>query len=365
MNSASPVIDLTDFGYLGFRHQLDELAAWERLTSGRPAILEETPVADALARRLAALQGCAAGTLAPSTLHVFCDLFAALGTEDVALLIDEHAYPIARWGADRAIAGGTPVITFRHGDPEALEPLLVRSHQQLKRPVVIVDGTSAFDWSPAPLAGYLNHLEPYGGLLVVDDTQAIGLLGHSSTAEAPFGFGGGGSLRWHEVESTLVLVVCSLTKAFGVPVAAVSGCKRLVDWFRMKSESRTHCSPPSAAALSALEHALQVNDSHGDEIRKRLTGNLSHFRRLLADGGAPADTPFFPVHSVHVASTNDPAWIRAELQARGVRAHLQQHADKGARLLLVITAAHDCRQLEFAANVVLEVLKMCPRTASS
>ena len=51
---------------------------WEALTLGRPAALQEPPDADAVASELARLQGCEAGALLPSTLHLFWDLFASL-----------------------------------------------------------------------------------------------------------------------------------------------------------------------------------------------------------------------------------------------------------------------------------------------
>ncbi|MGH7730593.1 MAG: hypothetical protein ACRENJ_05005, partial [Candidatus Eiseniibacteriota bacterium] len=53
----------------------------------------------------------------------------------------------------------------------------------------------------------------------------------------------------------------------------------------------------------------------------------------------------------------DPGVVDSELQARGVRALLRGTADEGARMLLILTAAHDPSDVEFAAHVIREVLE--------
>ena len=58
---------------------------------------------------------------------------------------------------------------------------------------------------------------------MVDETQAMGLLGHSHYPQAPFGLGGGRSLRWNELESPNVFYVSFLAKGFGVSIAVFSG----------------------------------------------------------------------------------------------------------------------------------------------
>jgi len=70
--------DFTSALYLGLRHGAGSLRPWARLTTGRPAALADPPGAREVAGALAALAGCGAGSLAPSTLHLFWDLFGVL-----------------------------------------------------------------------------------------------------------------------------------------------------------------------------------------------------------------------------------------------------------------------------------------------
>ena len=47
--------------------------------------------------------------------------------------------------------------------------------------------------APAPLTDYLKILRTWGGHLIIDDTQALGILGSHPGPDVPYGRGGGGS----------------------------------------------------------------------------------------------------------------------------------------------------------------------------
>ncbi len=73
----------------------------------------------------------------------------------------------------------------------------------------------------ARAAGRLSgSVRRFGGLLVIDDTQALGILGRNPGQDAPYGRGGGGSLRRANIQGPDILVGASLAKGFGVPIAS-------------------------------------------------------------------------------------------------------------------------------------------------
>ena len=116
----------------------------------------------------------------------------------------------------------------------------------------------------------------------------------------PYGNGGGGSLRWHGTFGPHILVGSSLAKGFGVPLAVLSGSRDLIDLFRERSETRIHCSPPSAAVIHAAHRALHVNRRQGDTLRQRLLDLVARLRqRLMQAGLTPAGSLPFPVQSFH------------------------------------------------------------------
>ena len=63
------MLDFTSALYLGFEHASWTLTAWDRLTLGKPAALEEIAGAPPVQRELAALTGCERVLLGSSTLH--------------------------------------------------------------------------------------------------------------------------------------------------------------------------------------------------------------------------------------------------------------------------------------------------------
>jgi 8-amino-7-oxononanoate synthase len=133
------VLDFASSLYLGLRHDSSSLARWESFTAGVPAALAEAPEASRLARQLARLQGCERATLAPSTLHLFWDLFGWLSRRPIAIYMDEGTYATGRWGAERAASRGVPVRRFRHHDVDALEHQLADARAG-RVPVVLADG---------------------------------------------------------------------------------------------------------------------------------------------------------------------------------------------------------------------------------
>jgi 8-amino-7-oxononanoate synthase len=321
------------------RHPSATLPPWSSITVGKPAALEESEPALDVARGLAALQGCEAALLGPSTLHWFVDLPAALAAPGAAVLLDGALYPIARWGAERAQARGATLIRTPHYDPDTLQRLL-RQHQ-LREPVFVANGVCPGCGRAAPVPELLAAMRPWGGRLVLDDTQALGILGHGATAQHPYGWGGGGSLRWHGVNAPEVILVSSLAKAFGAPLAALSGSRDMVEWLRDRSETRVHCSPPSVPAVLAAQEALRHNRSHGDALRRRLAALVQRLRAGLSDIGVTAVGGLLPVQTLALEGPTAQR-VHAELLTRGVRTVLVSGTcrEPGPRVTLLLSVRH-------------------------
>ncbi|MGH9696209.1 MAG: aminotransferase class I/II-fold pyridoxal phosphate-dependent enzyme, partial [Bryobacteraceae bacterium] len=114
------MIDFTSALYLGLSHEHSSLRPWQQFTAGKPAVLYTAPGTAALAADLASLTGCEAATLAPSTLHLFTDVFLVWSRRSTAIYADSALYQIGVWGAERAALLGIPVCRFRHHDPRLL-----------------------------------------------------------------------------------------------------------------------------------------------------------------------------------------------------------------------------------------------------
>jgi 8-amino-7-oxononanoate synthase len=314
------MLDFSSSLYLGLRHASRSLAPWQSLTEGKPAALDEPPGAHEVARALARLIGGEQAILVPSTLHLFWDLLGIKAYDGINMYVDAGAYPIARWGIERAAARGTGVRFFAHHDPDALRSLLAQKARPGRGSLVVTDGFCPACGRSVPLPEYLDAVRDFGGSLLVDDTQALGVLGHSPGSNAPYGFGGGGTLKRFGITGPDILIGASLAKAFGAPVAVLAGAATEIERFTALAETRVHCSPPSAAVIHAADQALRVNEVRGDDLRARLAALVGRFRARLSDAGIDTVKGTFPVQRVAVPAGIDTLALHDRLIRLGVRA---------------------------------------------
>lgn len=356
------MVDFTSALYLGLRHSSSSLRRWPELTTGVPAALGEPVEAREIARALADLQGCEAAILASSTLHLSWDLFGLLTRRPITILMDAGAYPITRWGVQRAAMRGATAQTFAHHDPAALEHVLAVAARD-RTPVIATDGICPNCGRVAPLADYLAIARRRRGLLVIDDTQALGVLGNSPSARMPYGWGGGGALRWCGIDGSDVLVFASLAKGFGVPLAVLAGSQARVRDFEEQSLTRVHCSPPSIAVLRAAEHAVGCNRREGDARRAKLTALVRGFRRGLASTpGALIGTTLFPVQTLRPSMQLKAAELHARLLDRGVRTVLQRGEDGTPRVSFLLNARHTAGDIDSATSAARSAIENAPST---
>lgn len=328
--------DFTSALYLGLRHEAQQLGDWPALTSGKPAALALPPLANALAATLARLMGQQAACLLPSSLHLFWDLFGMLARAPVALLVDSAAYPVARWGAN---CRQLPCLQFRHGDAAAAADLAARAAGAGQRPILLADGYTPGDAAAPPLAAYAAIAARHGGWLVLDDTQALGVLGEA----------GSGSGRLPGLAGK-VLIGASLAKGFGAPLAVLAGSSAVLQRFAACSVTRVHCSPPNMAALLAGQRALEVNRLAGAGLRAALRERVLALRQVLAEAGLACQGGMFPVQHVPLASAAQAVRVAAGLRRRGVRVLVQ-----GRGVTLLLRADHTAAEVAHAGAAIVQL----------
>ena len=346
------MIDFTSTHALGWNHPSHELASWDQLGSGLPAGRGESATSVALAHRIARWIGQPRAVLAPSTLHLFWDLFALLArapshrSPSLNLHLDTACYPVARWGMER-IERDVPVFRFQHLDPEGLAQSL-RKAKRLglqSTPIVVCDGVCASCGRSAPILDYLRLLEAHPlGRLVIDDTQGVGLLGPT----------GEGSLQPLPLKlaSEKVIYVASLAKALGVPLAFLAASHRFVETFRRQAETRQHCSPPTTAALHAALNALDLNRRQGRERRKQLHLNVHRFRKGLRERGLQTSGQSWPFQTLTLPSPQQAEAVQERLRAAKIRCLRLEDINGRGRLGFLLTAMHT----KAALNHTIEIL---------
>lgn len=351
------MLDFSSALYLGLRHGSHDLRPFGALTTGTPAALREPREAASIAADLADLVGVERATLARSTLHAFWDLFTVFGSEPARVLADAGSYPIAHWGAERARLRGAQFITFRHHAPDALEGKL-GSPTRNGRTWIVVDGFCTGCGRLAPLADYLALARKTGARLVVDDTQALGVLGEGRSPQTPYGCGGGGSLRaTASAAGSDLLLVSSLAKGFGAPLTMIGGDRAAIERFEAMSQTRVHASPPTLADLRAAERALSVNREEGDRRRFRLVSLVARLRRGLRRLGLDLTPTWFPLQSVRHADEIGLTTLYRRLGELGVKAVLRRPVCSTAMdLAFLVTAGCLPEQLDDTIAAVASAL---------
>jgi 8-amino-7-oxononanoate synthase len=318
----------------------------------------------AIARRLAALTGVESVLLAPSTLHGFWDFFGTIQAKNTAALLDAGAYSMARWGVEHAAARGAAFHRVSHFDAKAVGEVLATRVPERFKPILVADGFCPGCGRSAPISEYMGHLRRRNGLLILDDTQALGILGHSPGRSAPFGLGGGGSLQYQKTSGPDILLISSLAKGFGVPMAMLGGSSDWIKRLEMDGGTRVHSSPPSNADLHAGEAALNANDSRGEMLRLRLAHLIRRWRSGLLDLGLRLNPTLFPVQSV----VGEERWVfdlHRRLSAQGIQTVLQRPACRnGPVVTLVLTARHTEAEVSRAVTAIGRALNGEPAPVS-
>ena len=346
--------DFTSALYLGIEHGSRQLPGWDRLTLGKPAALQSPPGAAEVERDLATLVGCERALLAPSTLHLCFDLFPIVSRTGASVFVDDCLYPIGRWGVERSAALGTPVVMFPRHDVRALWRAIAKVKS--RRPVIVADGFCPACGRSAPLRDYAACAAARDGLVVLDDTQAIGVMGRAPGPQAPYGRGGGGSMSLAGIRDQRIVIISSLAKAFGAPIAVVAGSHDVISEFERRSSTRVHCSPPSFAAIAAAAHALDVNRRKGEQLRWALAERVARFRRGL--GAMVASPGLFPVQHVKLPERTDSIALHEQLRNRGIHTVLTGNGrGRPARITFVLSARHEHHEIDHALANLAELTR--------
>lgn len=328
-----------------------------------PAAVHTTAQAAEAEQGFASLVGLGAAVSVKSTLHAFVDVFGQIAASPSLVLFDDGLYPIARWAMPRLEHNGGLVLPFAHHDPGAVERTLLKLQQTRSLPPtvwLVSDGHCPGCARPAPLAAYLAALRGVGGRLLVDDTQAVGLLGRGPSPMAPYGWGGGGSLGHCRVSGEDIVLVASLAKAFGAPLAMLAASRSFIDAFRARSEDLVHCSPPSQADVAAATRALAINARYGDALRARLLARVQTLRQALAGYGIPVRGGAFPVQSVPMPSARAAIRLQATLARRGFETIVQRaRCMRETALTFILNARHSETDIRDAAAALAAAARGC------
>jgi 8-amino-7-oxononanoate synthase len=140
-----------------------------------------------------------------------------------------------------------------------------------------------------------------------------------------------------------------------VPIAVLTGGDRAIRRIADRGETRTHCSPPSLAAIRAGASALGINRTEGESLRARLARRVGYFRRRLREAGLSAAGGWFPLQRIEPVPGVGAATLYDRLLRSGVRALLLRSRcgeSGGATLAFIVTAGHESNDIDRAVEAL-------------
>lgn len=258
-----------------------------------------------LERRLAGFFGAEDAVTYPSGYMSGLFLSGAAGAAWDAAFLDEHAHFSLR---DGIRAAGRPVIAYRHRDAADLETRLEAHLPAGGRPLVLTDGVFPTYGLLAPLPELLAAARRRGGILAVDDSHGVGVLGPTGRGTLEhFGLAPGPDL----------LAAGTLSKAFGgyggflpLPSAAAERVRGGVSAY-------TGTTPIPTPIAAASSKGLELLAAH-PEWREALRSNALRLKAgLRALGLSVGDSPV-PIATWSLSPAAEMARVQAELSRRGI-----------------------------------------------
>lgn len=226
--------------------------------------------------------------------------------------------------------------------------------------MVVSDGCCASCGRVAPIAALSEVVREQGGLLVLDVSQSIGVLGEAPSPRDVYGLGGGGAARHAGVSGDHLITVASLAKAYAAPLAMACGPASVLDELRWAG-TRVHSSPPALPTVLAARRALALERRLGRSLRRRLAARVARFKAELALLGIETAPGLSPLQVLRVAPQRTPpvAWVdrlSRRLQRHGVRGLVLGGQGRGPRPAFALSARHSVSDVVTAAHAVARVL---------
>lgn len=259
---------------------------------------------------------------------------AARGHELAVLDADAHPSLVA--GATLA---GLQCFDYGAGDVTRAVALLDR-HAHL-RPLVLTDGVFGFHGRLAPIPELLRHL-PEGGLLVVDDSHGVGVLGER----------GRGALEIFGAPLENVVITSSLAKALGASGGFIAGSFEVIESIRRGAEAFTATSALAPSAAAAALAALARLEAEPERL-ERLRANTGQLHRTARRVGLRSTGTYLPILRISFSDEQGARRLAAALHVEGIFAPTLSYpggANPGTVRIAVTSehTAHDLRRLEEA-----------------
>jgi 8-amino-7-oxononanoate synthase len=231
---------------------------------------------------------------------------------------------------------GLPVVTFAHRDVDDLARKLKATLKPGQKPIVLSDGVFPTPGEIAPVPDIIKALEPYNGLLWLDDCHSLGVLGPN----------GRGTYDHFGVKGDRLFFGGTMSKAFGGYGGIVPTTTALAQGIKGGHIMAGATMTPAAAAGAAVK-GVQLLTAH-PEWRTQLWDNAKRLKAGIKKMGFPVNDTVVPVASFVLKTAEDMQRVHTELENRGIIIQLSHYVGVGpaGMLRMVVFATHTNEQID-------------------
>jgi 8-amino-7-oxononanoate synthase len=245
---------------------------------------------------------------------------------------------------------GTPVVAFRHLDPDDLRRQLHAHCSSGQRPLVMSDGMFSLTGQLAPLDEYVQLLSNFQqATLLVDDAHGVGTLGeHGRGTLEHLGLLGPNVNADVATAGVGIYFSGTLSKAFGGFGGVVPGTHALTARARTSSHYFDGASAAPSAAAGASAKAIEIV-LREPELRQRLRANAAHFRAGLRGLGLTVDESPAPIVGLAIGDGENMRRIHQALRTAGILVpYFAAYSGSGkhGRLRIAVFVTHTSEMLD-------------------
>ncbi|MEI7850996.1 MAG: 8-amino-7-oxononanoate synthase [Kiritimatiellales bacterium] len=315
-------------------------------SGGSRLVTGTLPIHEELEARLAKEKGYPAALVFGSGYMANAGTIPVLAGRDDIIFADKlvHASMI-----DACKLSGAKLVRFAHNDVQSLENRLRSFPADGHRHLIITESVFSMDGDIAPLKEIAALAEQYGAMLMVDEAHASGT----------FGPHGAGLIREHGLESSVTVLMGTMSKAFGGYGGFVACSGNLRKLLIQSSRAFIFTTAPPPAVIGAALGAMDVLEA-SPNLGPCLQANAAYFRELLQAGGLDTLQSASQIIPVVIGDNEKALAVSQRLRERGIIAAAIRPPTVPAgtaRLRLSVTLAHLIDDLEFAAKQIVEAVQ--------
>lgn len=236
---------------------------------------------------------------------------------------------------------GKKVLTFKHRDAENLKKVVVKGLKPDERPVLCTDGIFPTFGVIAPIPDYVEILKPYGGLFVLDDAHAVGVLGAR----------GRGTFEYYGLKGENLYFSGTLSKAFGGEGGFICGSKEFIEKAKTITGIYSGATPTGNATAAASAKGIEIVKSH-PEMRQQLYKNVELAKKGLRKLGFPMNDTPVPIVTWSLKSADEMLRVHKALMDRSIIVPYSKYvgAPAGGVLRASIFSEHTEEQINRLIN---------------